>query len=337
MTIRQFEGQKQQYIHAASRTLEWAARLLKNNGSFPGVAREVDAYYFGPLAFSLGGYVQEPKRVLSYIENTFLSNGDVNNPHDTNLQGAANFRNAWLCAGAHRSSEYRISYSMANQLKHCQSPLTGGVAVYKTTPSDTQITDMGTTAAASMAFLATGQLEAALQAGDFLANILIHKQPNARHRILLRTDWEGKWFSQFPAAEAKRYEIRIGEPGQVYWFLGIAMAALAQLYATSGKEHYLQAGRTVFEWTKACQPGAFEDLTAAKVGLGTSALYTATDDTEFSTAAIRVGDMLVKTQLPEGVWLRRPTITKLQEQPLAVSLSTSLERACWLLEITRNL
>ena len=115
------------------------------------------------------------------------------------------------------------------------------------------------------------------------------------------------------------------------------MAALAQLYATSGKEHYLQAGRTVFEWTKACQPGAFEDLTAAKVGLGTSALYTATDDTEFSTAAIRVGDMLVKTQLPEGVWLRRPTITKLQDQPLAVSLSTSLERACWLLEITRNL
>ena len=183
MTIRQFEGQKQQYIHAASRTLEWAARLLKNNGSFPGVAREVDAYYFGPLAFSLGGYVQEPNRVLSYIENTFLSNGDVNNPHDTNLQGAANFRNAWLCAGAHRSSEYRISYSMANQLKHCQSPLTGGVAVYKTTPSDTQITDMGTTAAASMAFLATGQLEAALQAGDILANILIHKQ----HTILQLT------------------------------------------------------------------------------------------------------------------------------------------------------
>ena len=109
---------------------------MKNNGSFPGVAREVDAYYFGPLAFSLGGYVQEPKRVLSYIENTFLSNGDVNNPHDTNLQGAANFRNAWLCAGAHRSSEYRISYSMANQLKHCQSPLTGGVAGYKTSPPD---------------------------------------------------------------------------------------------------------------------------------------------------------------------------------------------------------
>ncbi|SVE22765.1 uncharacterized protein METZ01_LOCUS475619, partial [marine metagenome] len=66
MTITQFERKKQQYIHAASRALEWATRLLKNNGSFRGAAREVDAYYFGPLAFSLGGYVQEPKRILSY-------------------------------------------------------------------------------------------------------------------------------------------------------------------------------------------------------------------------------------------------------------------------------
>ena len=337
MTITQFERKKQQYIHAASRTLEWATRLLKNNGSFRGAAREVDAYYFGPLAFSLGGYVQEPKRILSYIQNTFLINGDINNPEDSTLQGAANFRNAWLCVGAHRSSEYRISYSMVDQLKYCQNPVTGGVAVYKTTEPETQITDMGTTAAASIAFLATGNIKAALQAGDFLANILVEKQPNAGHRILLRTDWDGKWLSQFPTVEAGRYEIQIGAPGQVYWFLGIAMAALAQLYATSRKEHYLQAGRTVFGWTKSCEPGVFEDLTAAKVGLGTSALYAATADTEFSTAATRVGDMLVKTQLPEGVWLRRPTITKLQEQPLAVSLSTSLERACWLLDITRNL
>ena len=325
------------YARAAARTLDWAAGLLAEDGSFRGAEGEVDAYYFGPLAFSLAGRVREGRLVSRYIEREFFRNRDLNDPEDENLRSAANFRNAWLCVGAQRSGEYGLSYPAADQLEDCQNPALGGVAVYRTYDPEEQITDMGTTAAAMVAFLATGRMGAARRTGDFLAGTLVGKQPEAERRILLRTDWKGRWISEFAEAEAGRHEIRVGEAGQVYWFFGNAMAALGQLYVASGEGRYLEAARTVFGWAEACEPGAFEDLTAAKVGWGSSVLYAATGEEEFARAAARVGDMLVRTQLPEGVWLRRPAVSKLADQPLAGSLGTSLERVCWLMEMTRNL
>ncbi len=337
MTGTENRGGPEAYVRAAARALDWAAGRLAEDGGFRGAEEEVDAYYFGPLAFSLGGRVRAGAMVVRYIEREFFRDGDVNDPADESLRPAANFRNSWLCIGAQRLGEYGLSYAAADFLEGCQHPERGGVAVYRADDPRERIMDMGTTAAATVALLATGRIEASLRAGDFLAGTLVRQQPEPGRRILLRMDWEGRWMSKFPEAEAGRHEIRVREPGQVYWFLGNAMAALGQLYLTSGEERYLKAGRTVFGWAEACAPGAFEDLTAAKVGWGASVLYAATRESEFAAAAGRVGEMLVQTQSPEGAWLRRPAVSELTEQPVAVSLGTSLERVCWLMEIARNL
>ncbi len=331
------EGGGEAYVRAASRTLDWAAGLLTEDGGFRGAEGEVDAYYFAPLAFSLGGRVREGGMAARYIEREFFRHGEVNDPADEGLRPAANFRNAWLCVGAHRLGEYGLSYPTADFLKGCQHPELGGVAVWRTDDPGERIMDMGTTAAATVAFLAAGRLEPARRAGGFLAETLVKGQPEPDRRVLLRTDWAGRWLTDFEKSEAGRHEIRVGEPGQVYWFLGNAMAALGQLYLASGEERYLEAGRTVFGWAETCAPGSFEDLTAAKVGWGASVLYAATGEREFAEAATRVGDMLARTQLPEGVWLRRPSVSQLAGQPTAVLLGTSLERVCWLLEMARNL
>ena len=330
---RRLEG----YVEAASRTLDWAAGLLAEDGGFRGAEGEVDAYYFAPLAFLLGGRVREGRMVARYIEREFFRDGDVNDPADEGLRPAANFRNAWLCVGTHRLGEYALSYPAAAFLESCQHPELGGVAIWRTDDPGERIMDMGTTAAATVAFLAAGRLEPARRAGNFLAGTLVERQPESGRRILLRTDPEGRWITKFKEAEAARHEIRVGEPAQVYWFLGNAMAALGQLYLASGEERYLKAGRTVFGWAEACAPGSFEDLTAAKAGWGASVLYAATGERVFAEAAAAVGDMLVRTQLPEGVWLRRPSVSQLAGQPAAVLLGTSLERVCWLMEMARNL
>jgi hypothetical protein len=331
------EGDGEAFIRAATRTLDWAAGLLTEDDGFRGAEGEVDAYYFAPLAFSLGGRVREGGMVARYIEREFFRDGDVNDPADEGLRPAATFRNAWLCVGTHRLGEYGLSYPAADFLEGCQHPALGGVAVWRTDGPGEQIMDMGTTAAAVVAFLAAGRLEPARRAGDFLAGTLIKEQPEPDRRILLRTDGAGRWLTDFEEAEAGRHEIRVGEPGQVYWFLGNAMAALGQLYLASGEERYLKAGRTVFGCAEACAPGSFEDLTAAKVGWGASVLYAATRERDFAEAAARVGDMLVRTQLPEGVWLRRPAVSEAAGQPAGVLLGTSLERVCWLMEMARNL
>lgn len=331
-------GERQEmYVAAAARALDWASGRLAVDGGFRDAERDVDAYYFGPLAFALGGRVDEGRRITRYIEGEFLRDGDVNDPADPGLRSAANFRNAWLCVGAQRAGEYGISFPVVDRLESCQNPALGGVAVWWAEDEEARVMDMGTTAAALAAFLATGRIEAACGAGDFLAGRLIEEQPEPAERILLRTDPAGVWIAGFAEAEAARHEIRVGEPGQVYWFLGNAMAALGQLYLASGEERYQVGARTVFGWTEACAPGAFEDLTAAKVGWGASVIYAATGEERFAAAARTVADMLVRTQTVEGVWLRRPAVTEMAGQSVAASLSTSLERVCWLLEIARNL
>jgi hypothetical protein len=66
-------------------------------------------------------------------------------------------------------------------------------------------------------------------------------------------------------------------------------------------------------------------------------LYGITGRDRYAEAARAVGDMLVRTQEPVGIWVRRPQIAKLEDQPLMGSIDTSLERVCWLYEITRYL
>ena len=100
---------------------------------------------------------------------------------------------------------------------------------------------------------------------------------------------------------------------------------------------YLKSARRVFDWALACHPGAFADLTAAKVGWGASVLYAATGQEPFAVRARYVAHVLCATRLPEGAWLRRPSVTRLEDQDLATSLDTTLERVCWLIEIARNL
>ncbi|MDP6508181.1 MAG: hypothetical protein QF719_06690 [Chloroflexota bacterium] len=183
------------YVAAALRTLDWASGWPGADGAFRGAEREVDAYYFGPLAFGLAGRVKEGRRLARYIEGEFLRDGDVNDPADPGLRSAANFRNAWLCVGSQRSGDYGISYPVADRLESCQNPASGGVAVWWAEDEVERVMDMGTTAAALVAFLDTGRLEAARRAGDFLAGRLIGEQPDPAARFLLRTGWSGAWIS----------------------------------------------------------------------------------------------------------------------------------------------
>ena len=110
--------------------------------------------------------------------------------------------------------------------------------------------------------------------------------------------------------------IELGEPAQRYWYLGIGIAALGYLYRATGDARYLEGADTVFDAAMSCRPGSLGDLTSAKVGWGSAVLYSLTGDGRHADAARRVAEMLVATQEPNGVWLRRPEITRFEDQPL---------------------
>ena len=64
-------------------------------------------------------------------------------------------------------------------------------------------------------------------------------------------------------------------------------------------------------------------------------MYAVTGEERYRALAARVGRWLLEVQTPEGPWIRRPRYSTLAEQPLAVSLDTTLERGFFMLELAR--
>lgn len=323
-------------LEAAAGALAWADGLLGPDGSFAGAEDAVGAYYLAPLAFANGGRIDRATLICEYVRGRFFRDGDINERAEDPASQVANFRNAFFGVSAQRVGAWDMAIAVADGLERCQHPQLGGFSNHNLDDSSRAL-DIGSSAAALLCLLTAGRLEAARRAGDFICDQMIDGQPQAERTVLLRRTWDGDWITRYPEAEAARHRIELGVSGQVYWFLGITMAALGQLFVATGEDRYLRSGRRVFDWALECHPGAFADLTAAKVGWGASVMFAATREEQFAVRARYVSHVLCVTRLPEGVWLRRPAVTRLADQDVPTSLDTTLERVCWLIEMARNL
>lgn len=323
-------------LESAAGALAWANGLLKPDGSFEGAEDSVGAYYLAPLAFANGGRIDRANLICEFVRGRFFLGGDINERAGEPASEVANFRNAFFGVSAQRVGAWDMAIAVADGLERCQHPQLGGFSNHNL-DGPSRVLDVGSSAAALICLLATGRLEAARRAGDFICDQMIESQPQPDSRVLLRRTWDGDWITKFADAEAARHRIELGVSGQVYWFLGIAMSALGQLYIATGEDRYQRSARRVFGWALDCHPGAFADLTAAKVGWGASVMFAATQEEQYAVRARYVSHVLCATRLPEGVWLRRPVITRLADQDVPTSLDTTLERICWLIEMARNL
>lgn len=323
-------------LESAAGALAWADGLLGPEGSFDCAENAVGAYYLAPLAFANGGRIDRANLICEYVRGRFFRDGDINELADEPASQVANFRNAFFGVSAHRVGVWDMAFAIADGLERRQHPQLGGFSNHNVDDAS-RVLDIGSSAAALMCLLTTGRIDAARRTGDFICGQMIESQPQPERRVLLRRTWDGDWITEFTESDATRYRIELGVSGQVYWFLGITMSALGQLYIATGEDRYLRSARRVFGWAVDCHPGAFADLTAAKVGWGASVLFAATGEEQFAVRARYVSHVLCVTRLAEGVWLRRPAVTRLADQDVATSLDTTLERICWLIEMARNL
>ncbi len=323
-------------LESAAGALSWAGVLLGSDGSFRGAEDSVGAYYLAPLAFANGGRIDLANLICEYVRGRFFRDGDINERAGEPASPVANFRNAFFGISAQRVGVWDMAIAIADGLERRQHPQLGGFSNHNLGDAG-RVLDVGSSAAALLCLLTTGRLDAARRTGDFICEQMIESQPRPERRVLLRRTWEGDWITQFAESEAARHRIELGVPDQIYWFLGITLSALGQLYMATGEDRYLRSAREVYGWALACHPGSFADLTAAKVGWGSSVIFAATGEEQFAVRARYVSHVLCATRLPEGVWLRRPAVTRLNDQDVATSLDTTLERVCWLIEIARNL
>jgi hypothetical protein len=324
---------------AVARTAKWAIGLLGPEG-FRGCEREVLGVYKAPMALFASGHADQAARVLRAIEQQFFLDGDFH--ADTGVPhppSGRSYRNAWLAWGSHVLGAYHLSQPAYDRLQAAQHAHHGGSPDNDTAEPARRVYPAGGTAKVANALLAAGRLDAAVRAGRFLQKLFDSQSADAT-RIFLITDANGNMLDPEllgiqQGVENFVFELR--KPHQICWIFGLTLRVYARLYRATGDKSWLTSAEHLHHWITRADPSLYATVTNGKMAWGAAEMASVTGKPEWRQLAQRVGQWMRDQQGEDGVWVRRPQFASSAEQPLAVSLDTSLERMFYLVDIPRAL
>ena len=76
---------------------------------------------------------------------------------------------------------------------------------------------------------------------------MLNEQNGGGGALYLRRDSSGEIITDLADRPANLYSVMIGQTGQVYWCLGMAMVAFAGLYRWTGDEKWKSAGDQIYD------------------------------------------------------------------------------------------
>jgi len=237
------------------------------------------------------------------------------------------YRNAWFVMGLRQLGAHALAEPAAERLERELSAELGAAPHMDTVDPAARVYDLGTSAIAVLALLAAGRRRAAERAGQFMSHMLL-EQPADAPSLCFAQDGQGR-FIEREKVQGKiargLYFFDVGQPGQTYWLMGIALRAFAALHAATGKARWLEPAERIRTWLERSHPERVASITCAKVGWGSAGMFEQTGDERWRALSESVLDYLVQTQSSVGIWVR-PEFRTPWLQPLAVSLDTTLER-----------
>lgn len=318
------------YQTAAQQGIDFLLQSFNSDGSFEGTERMVAGVYKSPMAFLTADKQAQASQALDYIVDRFMADGDFHNGHcDISQPMTDNYRNAWLCWGAHAMNRPDIWEPVADYLESCINPKLGGMPGRKEYHQHEAVLDWGCSALGLVALTHIGHLDAARECGRFLEEML-DSQPEPNEKLYLRKSWDGKLYHLFPTHMATDFVVEFQKPDQVVWYFGAAIAGLGYLYQATHESRWLNAAERIFELTRKCRAEVYTSLTSAKIGWGCSVLYQATNKQIYADTLMTVADHVVATQEKEGGWVRYPLFPNWEGQPPVLGVDVSLERTVWL-------
>lgn len=323
------------YDAAAARTANWACDLLAPAG-FRGCPDDVIAYYKAPVGLLLTGHGDAAACALRVAERLFYRDGDFHAPVSS---PGRSYRNGWLAWGAHLLGAYELSEPTLDRLEAGLHAQTGGAPDDDVLPAAQRTYPAGATASVANALLAGGRIDAAIRAGRFVKD-LFDAQPAEATRILMVRDAQGMPIEPPRTAAGQgspALVFDLGAPGQICWIFGFALRVFARLHRVTGDQGWLDTADRVGGWISRAHDSLYTNITNGKVAWGAAEMYGVTGRSEWLTLANRIGDWVASQQEDNGIWVRRPQFDSWREQPLPVSLDTSIERMFYMLDIPRAL
>lgn len=316
---------------ALKKGVRWLSLIQGEDGTFKANAHNLRCYQKAALAFALCGYPSRAAKTIDVIKKRYLMpSGDLRTSEDykysdrpANLKAERArylYTNGWICAAAHVTWTFDVSYPVAEYMLQCQDKGSGGFFSNRLELSDGE-QDIASTASACFGLLFTGHTEQARKGGDFLLRMKDSQDEEQRFFLSFK---EGV-FREFSAAESSGYVVEIGKEHQSYWMLGFAGALLCLLYDVTSDSKYLEGARGYFDILQRAGDHAFESFGSWKGGWLASILYAITKDTTYAARAVTVLRYLVRSQSEDGSW------------PFALNIGLTEQDDDWTIDFTSEM
>ena len=317
-----------QFRQARDRGCAFLLECQHADGSVGPPQRGVADYYKVPAAFQVCGKTYAASRLCSWIrERGILPNGDFS-PRPPQAAGFYYaYFNSWVILGADRLGQYDLAQRGMDFLLGFRDPETGGFYSSSTDRGAETEQDLWVVSGCGQAALATGRMEVARGAGNWM-----------RQLMQLQPDFPRKLYSVFsrtaglhtvpgPGEDEIRYVLSQDATRDQFFFQpGIAAGFLARLFQATGEEEWLHLAKQYMVFAEGANEYLFHLLRAGKVGWAASVLHTLTGEQKYRDLATRVGDALVELQGKNGAWT-------LEIEGFDPTIDLTAEMAVWLDEI----
>jgi len=317
------------YGRAIEKCMRWLLTQQNPDGSFAPSEKAPVAFYKVPRALVMAGYGKEAQKFLDVVQRESLQpNGDFAGKGGTFHEAHWTYANCWFVWASQVLSRFDMAYRGMRYLLSHRDPNTGGYCArrpYETGDDDRQ-EDILSTAFTSFIGLHMGLVEEARQAAGFLER-LFERQSDIENRLYLRMTPAGELITEVPPGdpEPRHYVIEAAGGGQLYYFVGAAIAFLTKLYTITNNEPHLQLAENFLRFATRCHEDVYGTDAAGKICLGCTHLYRITGNEEYRAIAARIADYLVEDQHVEGYWMRGGKATA----------SSSAEFCVWLSEFVQ--
>jgi len=317
-------------IDAGKLAADWVCSGLSADGSFPGVENEIDAYYKMPVLFALADRPAQGQAVEMYLKKRFFEGGDFHANTDPEVLSFKNYRNGWVTRGLQMLGSTQMATAAGDYLEGETVQAFGAVVTEPREPG-VKVMDWGTTCSAIKAFLCLGRNDVARRCGEYLLDTLSN-QPHS-DRFLLKRSLTGEYLEENDLT----FVIEIGRPGQIYFPLGFGMLVFADLYALTNESRWLTAAEKLCDLVTKCHDEVYSVITNRKVAWGAAQLYALTGDAKYAQLSLDIWQWTMDTQTPEGLWLRHPEYSSLEEQPLEYTVDAAVESGLYMFELAHSL
>lgn len=283
----------------------WLVRHQNPNGSWIDLDdAKIDAFYKASWALMASGQPAAAHRALNYtLLNFFTGEGNfMPREHRSHKREHYLYPNAYFIVGSMIAGRYEISIPAVNFLLNQQDAHHGGFYSRHHESNSKNVSGTVSTSAAGIACLASGRLNAARRAAEFLNNI-VNIQPNPTDRFFTTIQPDGRLFTDVKDhEEAFSRIIDVRKENQCWYALGLPFAFLIQFVSATGEKRYRDLAQWYFDFQTRCV-NPWDGSDSGKAAWGCARLYRITGDKRYLEISFHIAENIMSKQNDDGSWL----------------------------------